>query len=155
MVTADSTISIETCCVTTLSTMRSRKKPHRGTILGGGRDDRQDVPDLGPILEQHDAFICPTVAIPSIPAAMRPHELIEIDGHKVDADYGWCMTYPFNMLGQLPALAVPSGVSTSGVPTGVQIVARPFDDARAFRVARGVGKAQPVGIRHAASGAVS
>lgn len=100
---------------------------------------------LGPILEQHDAFICPTVAIPSIPAAMRPHELIEIDGHKVDADYGWCMTYPFNMLGQLPALAVPSGVSTSGVPTGVQIVARPFDDARAFRVARALEKAQPWG----------
>ena len=100
---------------------------------------------LGPVLEKHDALICPTVAIPSIPAAMRPHELIEIDGREVDADYGWCMTYPFNMLGQLPALAVPSGVSTSGVPTGVQIVARPFDDARAFRVARALEQAQPWG----------
>lgn len=100
---------------------------------------------LGPILEQHDAFICPTVAIPSIPAAMRPHELIEIDGRKVDADYGWCMTYPFNMLGQLPALAVPSGVSSIGVPTGIQIVSRPFDDARAFRVARALEQTQPWG----------
>ena len=100
---------------------------------------------LGPILEKNDAFICPTVAIPSIPAAMRPHELIEIDGRKVDADYGWCMTYPFNMLGQLPALAVPSGVSSIGVPTGIQIVARPFDDARVFRVARALEQAQPWG----------
>ena len=93
---------------------------------------------LGPILARSDAFICPTVAVPSIPAAMRPHEIFEIDGRPVDADFGWCMTYPFNMLGQLPVLAVPSGISTSGVPTGVQIVARPFDDARVFRVARGL-----------------
>ena len=100
---------------------------------------------LGPILEKYDAFICPTVAIPSIPAAMRPHELIEIDGRKVDADFGWCMTYPFNMLGQLPALAVPSGVSTTGVPTGIQIVARPFDDVGAFRVARVLEQVQPWG----------
>ena len=100
---------------------------------------------LGPVLTRCDAFICPTVAIPSIPAAMRPNEQIEIDGTTVDADYGWCMTYPFNMLGQLPALAVPSGISTSGVPTGVQIVARPFDDASVFRVARALEQAQPWG----------
>ncbi len=100
---------------------------------------------LGPILHRRDAFICPTVAIPSIPAAMRPHEMIEIDGRKVDADFGWCMTYPFNMLGQLPALAVPSGISATGVPTGVQIVARPFDDARVFRVAQALEQAQPWG----------
>ena len=100
---------------------------------------------LGPILERCDAFICPTVATPSIPAALRPHEVIEIAGREVDADYGWCMTYPFNMLGQLPALAVPSGVAASGVPTGVQIVARPFDDARVFRVAQALEQTRPWG----------
>ena len=100
---------------------------------------------LGPILTRSDAFICPTVTVPSIPAAMRPHELFEIDGRQVDADFGWCMTYPFNMLGQLPALAVPSGISTSGVPTGVQIVTRAFDDARVFRVARALERVRPWG----------
>ena len=100
---------------------------------------------LGPILRRCDAFICPTVATPSIPAAMRPNEIINIAGREVDADYGWCMTYPFNMLGQLPALAVPSGVSASGVPTGVQIVGRPFDDASVFRVAQGLEQNRPWG----------
>ena len=76
---------------------------------------------------------------------MRPNEMIEIAGREVDADYGWCMTYPFNMLGQLPALAVPSGVSASGVPTGVQIVGRPFDDASVFRVAQGLERNRPWG----------
>jgi amidase len=28
---------------------------------------------------------------------------------------------------------VPSGRTSDGIPTGIQIVARPWDDARAFR----------------------
>jgi aspartyl-tRNA(Asn)/glutamyl-tRNA(Gln) amidotransferase subunit A len=57
------------------------------------------------------------------------------------------MTYPFNMLGQLPVLAVPSGISSLGVPTGIQIVARPNDDARVFRVGAAVERARPWSYR--------
>ena len=34
-----------------------------------------------------------------------------------------------------PVLAVPSGVPDNGVPTGVQIVGRTYDDATTFRLA--------------------
>jgi aspartyl-tRNA(Asn)/glutamyl-tRNA(Gln) amidotransferase subunit A len=40
----------------------------------------------------------------------------------------------FNVTG-LPALSVPSGLNSEGLPMGVQIVARPFDEATAFRAA--------------------
>jgi hypothetical protein len=40
----------------------------------------------------------------------------------------------FNVTG-LPALSVPSGLSSQGLPMGVQIVARPFGEATAFRAA--------------------
>ena len=43
------------------------------------------------------------------------------------------MTYPFNMLSRCPVLAVPSGLGDRGVPTGIQIVGRPYEDVRVFR----------------------
>ncbi len=93
---------------------------------------------LGPILEAYDLFICPTNAIPSIEAERSPLNLdFEINGrpaprHVAEA---WFMTYPFNMLSQLPVMSVPSGFATTGVPTGVQLVGPSYDDTSVFRAA--------------------
>jgi len=40
-------------------------------------------------------------------------------------------------------LAVPGGIAANGLPTGLQIVARSFDDARVFRIGRALERAQP------------
>ena len=64
---------------------------------------------------------------------MSRRELIAIAGRLVAADYGWMLTYPFNMLSPLPVVAAPSGVAANGVPTGVQFVGRPYDDVTVFR----------------------
>jgi aspartyl-tRNA(Asn)/glutamyl-tRNA(Gln) amidotransferase subunit A len=45
------------------------------------------------------------------------------------------LTRPFNGLG-VPALALPSGLSRSGLPLSVQVVGRPFDEATVLRVGR-------------------
>jgi aspartyl-tRNA(Asn)/glutamyl-tRNA(Gln) amidotransferase subunit A len=42
-------------------------------------------------------------------------------------------TSPFNMAG-LPALALPSGFSTTGLPCSLQLAGRPFDEATVLRV---------------------
>lgn len=42
-------------------------------------------------------------------------------------------TEPFNLTG-LPALTVPCGVSAGGLPIGLQIVGRPFDEAGVLRL---------------------
>jgi aspartyl-tRNA(Asn)/glutamyl-tRNA(Gln) amidotransferase subunit A len=42
-------------------------------------------------------------------------------------------TEPFNLAG-LPALTVPCGFSSKGLPIGLQIVGRPFDEAGTLRV---------------------
>jgi aspartyl-tRNA(Asn)/glutamyl-tRNA(Gln) amidotransferase subunit A len=44
------------------------------------------------------------------------------------------LTRPFNFSGH-PACAVPCGYSTQGLPIGMQIVGRPFDEATVLRVA--------------------
>ena len=46
-------------------------------------------------------------------------------------------TIPFNVTGH-PAMSVPVGIASDGLPIGVQIVGRPFDEAMVFRVSRAV-----------------
>jgi Asp-tRNA(Asn)/Glu-tRNA(Gln) amidotransferase A subunit family amidase len=57
------------------------------------------------------------------------------------------MTYPFNMLSQLPVMSVPSGFALTGVPTGIQIVGRSYDDLSVFRIARTLELAASWGTR--------
>jgi aspartyl-tRNA(Asn)/glutamyl-tRNA(Gln) amidotransferase subunit A len=44
------------------------------------------------------------------------------------------LTLPFNVTGQ-PAISVPCGFDKAGLPVGLQLVGRPFDEATLFRVA--------------------
>jgi len=48
-------------------------------------------------------------------------------------------TIPFNVTGH-PAMSVPVGLGANGLPIGVQIVGRAFDEATVFRVGRAVEK---------------
>jgi amidase len=97
---------------------------------------------LGPILDKYDVFICPTNNLPAVPAEHDPWNTdFTVNGIKADPEFGWVMTHPFNMLHNLPVLAVPSGFSLSGIPTGIQIVARSWDDARVFRAGLAYEKA--------------
>jgi amidase len=70
-------------------------------------------------------------------------ESFSIEGKHVDAFLMWCMTYPFNMLGQMPVASVPSGFSNEGVPTGVQIVGRTYDDISVLQAAKAYERALP------------
>jgi Asp-tRNA(Asn)/Glu-tRNA(Gln) amidotransferase A subunit family amidase len=45
------------------------------------------------------------------------------------------MTLPFNIASRCPVLSVPSGLSRDGVPTGLSVVGKTYDDVAAFRVA--------------------
>jgi Asp-tRNA(Asn)/Glu-tRNA(Gln) amidotransferase A subunit family amidase len=45
------------------------------------------------------------------------------------------MTLPFNIASRCPVLNVPSGLSKDGVPTGLAVVGKTYDDVTAFRVA--------------------
>ena len=91
--------------------------------------------EIGPILERFDLFICPTNALPAVKADIDiVNEQIMInDKIQKCADFSWVMTAPFNMLGQLPVLSVPSGFSSDQVPTGISIVARSYSDELVFQ----------------------
>jgi Asp-tRNA(Asn)/Glu-tRNA(Gln) amidotransferase A subunit family amidase len=99
---------------------------------------------LGPILEGHEVLISPTLAIPAPRCDARDDDPdFTVNGKEVSAYLGYQMTYPFNLISQIPAMSVPSGTSPAGIPTGLQIVARTYDDHRVFRAAAAFERARP------------
>lgn len=97
---------------------------------------------LGPVLARNDLFICPTNNAPSVKADHDPwDEAFTVAGKRVDPEYGWVMTHQFNMLHNCPVLSLPSGRAETGVPTGIQLVGRTFDDVTVFRAALAYEKA--------------
>jgi aspartyl-tRNA(Asn)/glutamyl-tRNA(Gln) amidotransferase subunit A len=49
-------------------------------------------------------------------------------------------TVPVNLAG-LPGISVPSGWTEKGLPIGMQLVGRPFDEATLLRLARAAERA--------------
>lgn len=99
---------------------------------------------FGPLMEKYDLFICPTNAVPAVKAEHNPtNPEFYVNGKKVDPENGWIMTWPFNMLHFAPVMSVPSGRASNGVPTGIQLVGRTFDDLSVFSFARAYELAAP------------
>ncbi len=99
---------------------------------------------IGALHESYDILICPTLAVGSMRA---DHDVFDdsfrVDGEIADADFGWALTHHFNMLSNCPVMSVPSGRDRHGVPTGVQIIGRTFDDLTVFRAAMTYEAAAP------------
>lgn len=66
-----------------------------------------------------------------------------INGVELDNYLEAAMTTVFNIASRCPVLSVPSGLASNGVPTGVQIVGRTYDDTTVFRVAKAIETARP------------
>ena len=90
---------------------------------------------LGHLLEDFDALVCPTFAVPALPASYEPGEPVLVNG-RASADWlDVLMTIPFNIASRCPVMSVPSGLSHDGVPTGLSIVGKTYDDVSVFRIA--------------------
>ncbi len=98
---------------------------------------------MGPLLERCHAFICPAAATHEVGAKAKPWETVEVNGKPLTTDFDWPMAHPFNMLSRLPVLAIPNGIARNGLPTGIQVVSRSFDDRRVFQLARAIERASP------------
>jgi Asp-tRNA(Asn)/Glu-tRNA(Gln) amidotransferase A subunit family amidase len=91
---------------------------------------------LQPILKSCDVMICPTLAVPAVKADHDDADPdFRINGKRLQAYVGWVMTHGFNLVSQCPVMSVPTGRASTRVPTGMQIVGKPFDDLSVFRAA--------------------
>jgi amidase len=139
-----------------LDEWRDKMDPYMVRIIENGRDHTAGTlyrcnpvrgamyQSLAPILEEHDFLVCPSLAVPTVAADHDcGAEDFQINGKPVHAYLGWNLCYPFNMLSQCPVMAVPSGLTDEGLPTGIQIVGRTFDDLSVFRAAAAYEAANP------------
>ena len=90
---------------------------------------------LGELLEKFDALICPTFAVPALPAEFDVGDHLEVNGRVATDWLDVLMTVPFNIASRCPVISVPSGRSRDGVPTGLSVVGKTYDDVTAFRIA--------------------
>lgn len=77
--------------------------------------------------ERHDFLVLPTCVSP--PFDHRKRYLEEVAGRKFDTYISWLvLTFAVTLTGT-PAISIPCGFTKSGLPVGLQIVARPRGEA--------------------------
>ena len=92
------------------------------------------------LFEGYDLLLTPTLARPAF--AVGLDNATEIAGRPVP-EWAWSpFTYPFNLTGQ-PAASVPCGFTKGGLPIGLQVVGRRFDDATVLRASAAFEAARP------------
>lgn len=97
-------------------------------------------------MQRYPILLCPAAAIPAFCHGERSWEIENKIVHYLDA---WSYTEFFNLLGN-PAAVVPVGRSPEGLPIGVQIVGRPWEEEQVLAVAAaleqqcGAWKAPPI-----------
>ncbi len=83
------------------------------------------------VFAEVDALVAPVIPAPAPPLASATTGSVEEIVRRMGSFSR--LTRPFNGLG-LPALSVPCGLSTSGLPLAFQIVGRPFDERTVLRL---------------------
>lgn len=87
--------------------------------------------------QRFDLLVTPAVPIPALPVGQDTPD--GAAGLWVDwAPFG----YPFNLTRQ-PAASVPCGVTAAGLPIGLQLVGRLYDEPTVLRAARAFERARP------------
>jgi len=85
------------------------------------------------IFEKYDILITPSTAVPAFGLGMMYPPTIA--GKGVSPVAWMSYTYPFNMTGN-PAASIPCGWSSEGLPIGMQIIGRRFDDLTVLQVSK-------------------
>jgi Asp-tRNA(Asn)/Glu-tRNA(Gln) amidotransferase A subunit family amidase len=97
--------------------------------------------ELSPILERCDALLCPTMAQPAPGHGRSDQDFWRLDeqGRYLALD----VTSVWNFVSQCPAISIPAGFTKDGLPIGLQVIGRRFDDLTPIAVATVLEKLVP------------
>jgi amidase len=99
---------------------------------------------INAIFDEHDVLVTPVTA--AQPAPVGRHDGAGALRTFLAAGEYACYTAVWNVTGQ-PAAAVPAGFDPDGMPTAVQLVSRPGDEATLLALAAQLEQARPWGQR--------
>jgi aspartyl-tRNA(Asn)/glutamyl-tRNA(Gln) amidotransferase subunit A len=88
--------------------------------------------DFRQALDRVDVIVGPTMPITAWKAGTWSVKTEDREENALSAS--WRYTFPYNLTG-LPAISVPCGFDRRGLPIGLQIAGRPFDETMVLRVA--------------------
>ncbi len=95
---------------------------------------------LQPFFAKYDLLLTPTLPLPPFPVGIDwPRK---VAGQKVHPLNYLGFTYPFNLTGQ-PAASVPCAWTADGLPIGLQIIGRRFEDLTVLRAAAAFEEVRP------------
>ena len=93
---------------------------------------------------EYDILITPTTPHPTFKIEMgeRGTRFPIVKGKSLSITSWMSYTYPFNMTG-LPAASIPCGWTSEGLPIGMQIIGKRFDDLTVLQVSKAFEEIQP------------
>jgi len=104
------------------------------------REKYEYVNQIHQFMEDYDLLLTPSVSVAAFPA-----DQLQPD-HWQQHVWDWIswaeFSYPFNFSGS-PAASIPCGFTSDGLPVGLQIVGRRFDDLGVLQAAAAFEVAQP------------
>lgn len=99
---------------------------------------------IGEVLQGHELIVMPTLLTRGLLAGEDYTEKrLQVGGEILEDYFGSSLTQLFNIASRCPVLNVPSGFAQNGVPTGLQIVGRPYEDVSVFRAGYVYEKMRP------------
>jgi len=116
--------------------------------LGGLEARRTVIQDFARALERVDAILAPVSPIPAPPIGLRQ---IRAPGERETSVRAELLrlTRPANVAG-IPALSIPCGFTSDGLPIGLQLMGRRWGEARLLAIARAYEEATDWHRRHPA-----
>jgi aspartyl-tRNA(Asn)/glutamyl-tRNA(Gln) amidotransferase subunit A len=96
--------------------------------------------DVARAFETVDVILGPTLPLTAWSPDLENVEIAGVAESPLAAS--WRLSYLYNLTG-LPALSLPCGFDADGMPIGLQIAAKPFDEMTVLRVAHAYERDQP------------
>jgi amidase len=92
------------------------------------------------------AIAMPTMLTPYVEAdwfSSPEKAFVTVNGKQVESHMGFFTTWMWNLLGRHPVVNVPNGITSDGLPLGMQIISNTFEDLTAFQLAQAWSKVAP------------
>ncbi len=99
---------------------------------------------IADVFDTYDLIVSPVTSVAGVPNATDGNTLgpAEVCGEPVNPLVGWCLTYAFNLTGN-PAASVPAGWTPTGLPVGLQVAGRRFEEATVVAACAAVERRRP------------
>src|SRR5579859_1939882 len=102
--------------------------------LQAQQERRQFSSAVRAVMQRVNALVLPTLPLPAFPVELSSQDIL-IDGVVDNSTAGLLrLTMPFN-LAALPGISLPCGFSSDGMPIGLQIAGKPFEEVMILRIA--------------------